>query len=296
MRLSVAVAAVLMLLHSAFVAYGPRPREPRFQSGDQLNRHVIEKFSHDASHAKVVLVGSSMTARLGSAVESDCAYNLALGGEAASTGLTVLADLNASPALVLVEINVPERRPNERLVEQSTRVLARLLPALATENMPVNMLFSFMSQYKPAPTGQAVDDFVLAKALAVQRTVYAHEIPAPQLVTNMEMLKRQVRRLEDMGTRVVFFELPVHPDLEDMPRARQIRGAFAAAFPARRLIGSADLASKVHIRTIDGVHLAPDEAASVSETLRQSYAGACARPAGVRPVEARVARNASYRG
>lgn len=296
MRLSVAVAAVLMLLHSAFVAYGPRPRELRFQSGDQLNRHLIEKFSRDARHAKVVFVGSSMTGRLGRTVESDCAYNLALGGEASSTGLTVLADLNANPALVLVEINVPERGPNERLVDQSTRMLPRLLPALATENMPVNMLFSFMSQYKPAPTGQPVDDSVLAKALAVQRTVYTHEIPAPQLVINMEMLGSQVRRLEKLGTRVVFFELPIHPDLEGTPRARQIRGAFAAAFPARRLISSAELAGTMHIRTIDGIHLAMDEAASVGEALRQAYAGACARPAGMRSEEAGIPRNVSSRG
>jgi len=181
-----------------------------------------------------------------------------------------------------------------RRLQIATLVLASLF-FYGWENMPVK-LFSAASQYKPTPEGQAVDDLVLGRALAVQRDVYAHEIPAPQLATNMEMRKSQVGRFEDSAIRVLSFELPVHPDLENMPRAQQVRAAFVAGFPARRLLGSAWLAGKVRIRTIDGVHLALNEAASVSDTLRQACAGACARPAGTRSAEAHVARNGSSRG
>jgi len=289
MRIPLAVTAALLLLYSAFVAYGPRPSEARFQSGDELNRHVIERFSRHAERAEVVFVGSSMTARLGEAVASPCAFNLALGGDSAATGLSVLTRTKAKPRLVFVEINVPERASNPRLADEATRVLPRLVPALATENMPANLLFSFLVQYKPTHSDPVVIDAVLATALAVQRNVYAREIDATMLSTNMQFMKSQVTLLESAGTRVVFFELPIHPSLENTPRALQIRSAFASAFPGHRLLSSVELARGIGIRTIDGVHLSPGEVSMVADRLRRANDQVC--PAKAPPQSAGGASN-----
>jgi hypothetical protein len=278
MRIPLTVAALLLCLHSAFVAYAPRLRDVRLQSGDQQNRHVIETFMRDPARPSVVLVGSSMTERLGETIGAGCAYNLALGGESALTGLAVLAKAEATPKQVFIETNVPERGVNARLVHEGTRALPRWIPALATQNMPVNLLFSALARFKaPAPRG--ADTAVLRQALDVQRDVYAHPIPARDLAANLATLKAQVLRLESAGIRVVFFELPIHPSLEGTPRAVQIRSAFVAAFPSHRLITADQLARTAAISTIDGVHLTLDEAASVGRRLQDWYGDACGAPA-----------------
>ncbi|MEO6745825.1 MAG: hypothetical protein ABIS28_06815 [Caldimonas sp.] len=277
MRVPLAVAAVLLCLYSAFVAYGPRPRDVRLQSGDQQNRHVIETFMRDPGRPAVVLVGSSMSERLGEEIGTGCAYNLALGGESALTGLAVLAKADATPKQVFIETNVPERGVNARLVDEGTRALPRWIPALATRNMPVNLLFSALARFKsPAPRG--ADATVLRQALDVQRDVYAHPIPPGELAANLAALKAQVRRLEGAGSRVVFFELPIHPSLEGTPRALQIRAAFVAAFPSHRLLTADQFAAAATISTIDGVHLTLDEAKSVGRRLQDWYGGACEAP------------------
>jgi hypothetical protein len=280
MRISFAVAVALLLLHAAFVAFGPRPREARFQSGDQLNEHVIGQYAQAPARGQppVVLVGSSMTARLSGNVD-DCAYNLALTGESSTTGLSVLEGLKAAPRVVLAEINVPERRINRKLVGRSVHGPAAWISALAPQNMPANLLFSFLSDLRtvPAQPGK-IDDAALEKGLAVQRQEYAREIPPAVLGENMAQMAADVQTLERAGSQVVFFELPIHPSLEDTPRAAQIRAAFVSTFPGRRLLRSADLANGSAIRTIDGVHLGLDEGVVVSRSLRAVYAGACVRP------------------
>lgn len=274
MRIPLVVAALLLGLYSVFVSYGPRPHEVRFQSGDQLNRHVIETFMRDPGRPGVVLVGSSMTERLGETIGAGCAYNLALGGESALTGLAVLVKAGAAPKQVFIETNVPERRINARLVDEGTRALPRWIPALATRNMPVNLLFSALARFKP-PAPRGADATILRQALEVQHDVYAHPIATSELTANLVTLKEQVQFLESAGIRVVFYELPIHPSLEGTPRALQIRTAFVTAFPGHRLITAGQLAQPATISTIDGVHLTLDEAASVGRRLQEWYGDAC---------------------
>src|SRR5262249_51797817 len=161
------------------------------------------------------------------------------------------------------------------LVDQGSRLLPRLVPAMATQNMPVNLVFDLLARRTPT-AAPPVDEAAFAAALQVQRDVYAHEVPAAVLARNIDTLKAQARHLEAGGTRIVFFELPVHPTLEDTPRARQIRAAYAAAFPAHRHIGVSELSEGLAVRTIDGVHLALDEVPPVGRHLRLAAGAACA--------------------
>ena len=143
--------------------------------------------------------------------------------------------------------------------------------------MPVNLLFSFVYQLKGSAT-PAFDATLLANGLTVERDIYANEIAPDLLAANMHMLRNQVSALEASGTQVIFFELPIHPDLEQTPHARQIRAAFIAVFPIERLITSAELSRGIKVRTIDGVHLSIDEARFVSSALQTHHRMACSAP------------------
>ena len=276
MKISLFVAAGLLLLHATFVAFGPKPREPRFQNQEQQNRYIIERYLADSASAKILYVGSSMTARIPPTGRPSCAYNLALHGESSLTGLSVAALAGSRPKLAFVEINVPERKPNAKLIAKGDSALARSLGVLAVQNMPVNLLFSYLFQFKGGGA-PAFDARMLANGLPIEQDTYAHEIAPELLAENMQILRGQVDALEASGTQVIFFELPIHPVLEETPRARQIRAAFAATFPKERLIRSTELARGIAIRTIDGVHLSTEEADAVARALQSYHADACSR-------------------
>jgi hypothetical protein len=278
MKLSLLVAAGLLLLHAAFVAYGPRSGEPRFQNQEQQNRYIIERFFAQPAAQDVVYVGSSMAARLSLGGTPPCTYNLALHGESSLSGLAVATLRKARPRLVFIEINVPERKPNLALIDKANGPLARHFSLFGVENMPVNMLFTYLSRLKGNGNGTpTLDARLLANGLTTERDVYSHEIPRSLLSENMLILKDQVDGLKAAGTRVVFFELPIHPSLEQTPRALQIRAAFATTFPTDRMIASTELSRGISIQTIDGVHLAPSEAAAVEMALQTYAGGACLR-------------------
>jgi hypothetical protein len=277
MKISLFVAVGLLLLHAAFAVFGPKPREPRFQDQEQQNRYIIERYLADAASTRVVYVGSSMAARLSARGGPSCAFNLSLHGESSLTGLSVATLAASRPKRVFVEINVPERKPNVKLIDKGNSALARHLRLFAVENMPVNLVFSYVYQLK-GNTTPAFDATLLANGLAVQQDVYAHEIEPDLLAANMQILRDQVSALEASGTQVIFFELPIHPALEQTPRARQIRTAFIAVFPTERLITSVELSRGIKVRTIDGVHLSLEEADAVASALQTHHREACSAP------------------
>jgi len=277
MKLSLSVAALLLLLYAALIAALPPVREPRFQSQEQHNRHIVEGYLADPGALPVVYVGSSMAARLASGTGGSCAYDLALHGESSLSGLSVVRAAKVRPRVVLVETNVPERAANQALIDKADAWLPRHLALFATANRPVNLLLGRLNQWR-AQKPAGVDPRNLATGLEVQRASYAQRIDATVLARNMHAMKEDVDALERDGVRVFLFELPIHPALEDMPRARQIREAYAATFPDRRMISSRDLARDLSVQTVDGVHLAPDEAAAVAQRLVTLHRDVCAAP------------------
>jgi hypothetical protein len=275
MRLSLLVAAALLIAFAAFVALSPKPRELKFQSQEQQNRHVIERYRARAASFPVVYVGSSMAARLAADVSTRCVYDLALAGESALTGLHLLVDASVAPQAVFIETNVPERPANARLIAQSDGWLVHHWQLFATENKPVNLLLGYLFQLRRTPL-PGVDARLQAIGLDVQRVSYARTIAPQILEKSLRDIEAYVRTLQQRGTQVVLFELPTHPSLEDTPRARQIRTAFRERFPDLGFVSADELARGAPIQTVDGVHLAPDESLHVAASLASRHADACA--------------------
>jgi len=276
MRLSLLVAAVLLVAFAAFVAAVPKPREPRFQNQDQLNRHVIERYRAGAAALPVVYVGSSIAARLAADVGASCVYDLALAGESALTGLHLVVGASVTPHAVFIETNVPERPVNARLIAQSDGWLVRRWQFFATENKPVNLLLGYLSQLRTTNSLSGADARLQAMGLDVQRASYAQTIAPELLERNLREIEAGVRALQKRGTQVVLFEMPIHPSLEDTPRARQIRIAFREKFPDLAFVSADELGRGATIQTVDGVHLTPNEAPRVAASLARHHADACA--------------------
>lgn len=278
MRTALALCAALLLAYAAFLRLAPPPAQSRMQSAAQENQDVLERYLRLSEPPPVVVLGSSMTRKLDFTADAGCVMNLALTGESSLTGLAALARLPRKPRLVLVEINVADREPDERLVKAAAGPLIRLSPVFLTANKPANLGYSYLYQLKRDKSDPPVTEAAFHGALDIQRSTYARPLEPQGLERRIAYLAQRVQELERAGSRVALFELPVYPELEQMLLARQVRSALRGRFPANEWISHEELAAGRAIRTLDGIHLDSQEADGVVRQLRAHYAAACPRP------------------
>lgn len=275
MRIPIATAVLLFLAYTAFLSFGPKPGVVKTQSAAQENQYVLERFLRSPDTAKVVFVGSSMTRRLDFRDFDPCVYNMALDGDSFLTGLTAIREAGKIPRMIFVEINVPERGVGRELIAKASGMLPRLSPVFHTENVPVNRLFSFLYQLRQEKPESKVSENAFRIAFETRRKGYDNLVAADLLDSNFSQLERLAREMQGRGAQVIFFEIPMHPDMEQSPRAEQIRAAFKRTLPAGRFLSYQDLSRNTTIKTRDGIHLHADEARDVVRNLESSFAGAC---------------------
>lgn len=279
MKNSIIIGAVILIVYSILLVYGPKPTIVKMQSQWQNNQYVVGKYLRDSKKGPtqndVVIVGSSLARRLDFDEESKRVYNLALDGDSAMTGLSVIASSGASPRLVFIEINVPEYASNQELIDKVSGFFQQLSPAFYVENTPINLAYSFLYSYKlklnkEKPQKKAIEA-VRQNALSVQIKRYESLIPPDILRERIIKLKRLVTLIEERGTKIVFFEMPISPDLENTSRAIQIRNIFKSSFPKHKLINYEELAKGHTIKTLDGIHLEDEEARFVEGNIRVNF-------------------------
>jgi hypothetical protein len=278
MRNSSLLALLFFVAYGIFIEFGPKPAQTKTQSMWQNNQLQIEEFFRAEKTPEVVIIGSSLAERLDFKRDSSCIYNMALGGDSALTGLSALARSERIPRKVFIEINVPERGINKDLIDKATGVLPKLSSIFYIENMPINLLYSFLFfrlQTKKSNIAPEANEAVRQNALSVQRQSYSQTLTSETLAKNLAEFRAIVSALESKGAKIIFFEMPVHPDLENTPRAVQIRTDFKHAFPINQFIGFDELSNGLTIKTGDGLHLIPDEAKNVVLIFKGYFKGAC---------------------
>jgi hypothetical protein len=279
MRNSLIIAAVIAIGYGLFLEYGPKPVKVITQSQWQDNQYAAEKYLRDSKDGvnqhNIVIVGSSLAHRLNFAEESKLVYNLSLSGDSALTGLSVIANSNAFPRLVLIEINAPQRGLNQNLVDAVTGFLPKLSAMFNIENMPINLVSSFVLQYKNAESPkvssalvhQEPNESVLQNGIALQSKTNQELLSSDLLNQKMNEYSDLIRKIEAKGTEIIFFEMPIAPELESSPRVVQIRNSFKSSFPKYKMLDYQDLTVGAAINTQDGVHLTSDAAKIVAANL-----------------------------
>jgi len=242
--------------------------------------------SRSGNQYKVVFVGSSLTNRLDFNENSGCVYNLSLGGDSSLTGLGAIANSAEIPRLVFIEINVPERSVNQDLINNGKRVEMRISAIFYVENMPMNLALGLLhrpSKEKSAKTEPEINESILQNALALQLRNYQIPISSDILNNNLVEFTHMVRGIEEKGGKVILYEMPIHPDLENTPRAVQIRNAFKKTFPNHKLLDFHELAGGGAIRTMDGMHLSSSEAINVVENMTPYINSICTKDLSLNP-------------
>jgi len=220
-----------------------------------------------------VLVGSSLTFRLPAQALGTHIANLAFAGGGPATGLALVRDSGARPALVLVEINLLLRGPDQAMIESLTRFperqLRKHLRVFRTGYDPVNWLWRgamfllHRTEVEPPPSARVVHQLTQAQ--------WREKSEPPDLQTlrrNLAQVSSMVAFLQAGGTKVGFFEMPVDPSLIDTPADAEVRREALRAFPPSRFCWL-KLGVPGGAHTVDGIHLTAGDAVLVAHEISQ---------------------------
>jgi hypothetical protein len=204
-------------------------------------RYVYDK----AGSSDAVIVGSSLAHLLVPQYLPERCFNLALIGRSLYDGLEVIRRSGSLPKIVLVETNVLDRGPfssdAEALFRPCLYTLRKYLPVLREENRPVNVLirpavFSVLHlDHNSIWYGQeARRRTFLDRVLQEQLKAHAKAPHATVMNGRMEQLRAHIEYLRQNKVRIVFFEMPMNPQLNDTEKTRAFRNLLAESFPPDR--------------------------------------------------------------
>ena len=283
MKTSLAVASVLIGAYGLLLGYRQMEPATPLQMYWKKNRNTVAMYLQNPK-APVVFTGSSLTVTLEFNEANECVYNLGLIGESALTGIDIISDSEHKPSVVFVEVNFPGRESNKTLIKEASGFLARNFPEF-TYTPPIslvgNMLASLHHLFKDKPpqedgsNAKPDPEEARKKELTLQLELFNVPLPPVLLTTKIDEFRAKVKNLENNGVRVVFFEMPVHPDLENSNQAVQVRTAFRSAFPDNTFIGFEELANGVEVNPADGLHLNVVGATGVIRNLKSYYVDSC---------------------
>ncbi len=236
---------------------------------------AVQRYLYARRPPKVVLVGSSVTARLGNLGSPDV-FPLAMAGQSARTGLAILERSEQQPETVLVELNLAATPANDTLLAEIFHPvwepIRRHILSQRAENRPIDFFFypatflylTVMDAHKssleivPSPGGQRngpqttgsgsggpsekKDQGEPAKnqkrTSQVTEFVRAEHAVAPAekaLREAAEDLRRRIEQLRARKIRVILFEVPVPPELYESPRYQMERKFLRGSFPEEQI-------------------------------------------------------------
>ena len=261
-------AALTFTVYAAFVQFAPFTM-PVLQN--QVDTNIMRTQNFLRAHPQTVLVGSSLTFRLPPALLEPQVSNIGMVGGSSLTGLAIVDGSGKRPGLVLIETNLLERPLDQPTIGSQLRFPERFLRehlrVFRTGYDPANLLWFALTTL----THQVTAEFVVTPEAAKAFYAEARKTKArpPESVAFHQKLQQTaglIASLEAKGIKVGFFELPIDKGLIDSPADTYIRHEVARAFPPGRYCWL-HLGVEGGAHTLDGVHLAAEDAAVIARQI-----------------------------
>ena len=265
------VAGLVFALYAGFIAR-VKPYWSISQHKEQQDNQIkAEKYIYDYQQKHGVIVGSSLSSRLGNLPGT---YNLAMDGLSSFDGLAIVLKQKSPPHTVLIEMNFVDREEdtnftgivNNPVLKPAKAVFLSMRADKQPLSVAVEQVQLLLDRVPspfttagaaPAAGAAAPEHQTPARyneLLAKQLKRYAQPPPPELLNQQFSKLKHIVHELQQRGVRVVFFEMPVDCRLTKLPRAQAIRGAFRQHFPPSTYSYVAPPQCSA-FQTLDGLHL-----------------------------------------
>ncbi|MCT7963322.1 hypothetical protein NG791_21845 [Laspinema sp. D1] len=256
----------------------------------QSNIIKVENYVYNNSPYKMILAGSSRTAK----IESDYfgqaqVANIGIRGGASQTGLELVNRNHDKPPLLLVEMNgTIAQGVNRELVEAAYHPLfywiRRYIPIFKQEYQPVAVAIEILKNWRGISAEnleqQRVEELLrnpqmrqntLRPVLQERREEFTVK-QINQLTEESQILKHKISELETQGVRVVLFDVPGDPLVDQTPQRIQEKELMKQLFPPENYEWIPEHPPRDWITT-DGIHLARSEAREYASFI-MNYLGA----------------------
>ncbi len=264
-----------------------KPRVTVMLNQWQGNMVAAEDYIYDNTERSIVVVGTSLSAKMDMEYLSPDYWNLAFAGGAVSTGLEIIIRSGAVPKLVCIEANIFHDTDEKMIGGLFTPIVwkwKQYLPSLRLKYQPftiaynlINRLFKTKSRLE---SEYQVEPEFFKKMLDSYRRDYAKTPDERELSKRVKTIRGQMERLSGRNVRFIFFETPIHPELAASVQSVYVRKRLMEAFPpgAYTWLPRPDDA-KYH--TTDGIHLTDSSAYEFAKVFQKTVGDAIGK-SGVR--------------
>jgi hypothetical protein len=227
-----------------------------------------------------IMVGSSIGNRITSKIPADSLpesfYNLSFGGQSLFDGLLILKNTNYKPKRIFIEMNILMRNEDPELQSSLFSPIMypvkRVMHSWRERNQPVGVLARLPlaldgnPDLQPAApiTGLERTEKSYQTMVKVQKEAQSNPYPDGYVTDQVNKLSGFVKYFQDQGVQVIFFEVPIDPQLCNLPAPEQIRTRIKEAFKPMGCL-FIDKPDCDDYFTTDGTHL---EKISVYKYLR----------------------------
>jgi len=254
--------------------------KPISVSQNQWQDNIVsaERYLFDIDTLDNLIVGTSLALR----IRMDSLpnfYNLSFGGQSIFDGLLILRNKKRVPKNVFIEINLitgGENHNFKKVMSSSIlNTLKRNITVFRTDKQPlayigrgfvfpiVNSFFykrvhSLKDTLKNKNIENNSKNSIFDKMLDLHKETYSKHIDSIYMDQQFKKLKSHVDFLESKEVRVVFFEMPVNPELIELSRAKYLRNRVINDYPKNHFI-KLPIDTNIY-KTSDGMHLTRKEA------------------------------------
>jgi len=235
----------------------------------QYQENIIkaEHYLYAARPYRCVMTGSSLSDKM--LVDSlPGMYSLSLPGLHPLDGIHIIASGKYFPDTVFIETNFffgPEDRSfTGHFDSKFKNTLKRELPALQEANQPVGIARYFISSFFHKEK-KGSNEKVLKNEINIPQGVFSRLLRGKQeayqvidsaaVDSGLTVLSAAVNNLISHGCKVCFFEMPISPELEDLPMPVYVRQSIRKRFDKMANVGFIRLPASRDYKTLDGIHL-----------------------------------------
>ncbi|MDB9519609.1 hypothetical protein PN466_21940 [Roseofilum reptotaenium CS-1145] len=274
---SLVLCCTLIIGYQALIFAGLIPPSKGIHQA-QANMINAEKYVYKQSvNTQMVMVGSSLTATLKEELMGSNVLNLAMRGGCTQTGLEIVNKKSSPPKILLVEMNETIQREMDRelidsLYNPFLYFLRMNFPMFRQEYRPVSAFVYALKQWSQGnrQSGQSTDSPL--REAQIQRVKAQWAMPLSDetkelIVEQAKVIQHQLSDVSSNGSRIILFNMPGEPGLDNTVQKQQVRELMKELFPSERFEWLSN--PQRSWKTSDGVHLTTDDAQEYALFLKQ---------------------------
>jgi hypothetical protein len=288
---SLLIAICLMAVYEGAFRAVSRTYMPRAENGAVANVMTAQRYIYELREVSAVIVGSSIGKRLHGDRLPPQMYNLSFGGMSALDGINVVLTAGTNTQEVLVETNALSRGFDREFADrlfnpvlfQTRGWVVSLRDAARPLTVGLSYFQGAMRRTKRllfgvprSEDGGTVSYSGNGSSAAIRDQLLAYlkrENWEPLTLVEQEKLTAALSGFTDAlqrrGIEITFFEMPTHPVVCESPRMASLRQMIRSSYPRQRYLRIGDCNG---VQTTDGVHLAANEAARVTNQFVEAVA------------------------